>query len=205
MGQPQHINPLFPNDQGKTQKMNGLKIHWNVYPGTLDTHWSDRSNSAAWSAFPLCGQRRWFEHEAVFFPVRATENIAELTCEKCIAEVVGSQFWIGWALDRLAEQERRAGTENRTTRVQLWNARMYSLPYGARAVFSFLPIEHPARTQEQQPVGYTENWSYIKNQKQPQKKFIVSEREIAFAYYRVTWSDGSITDDDRLIVNAHSA
>jgi len=37
------------------------------------------------------------------------------------------------------------------------------------------------------------------------KKFIVSERKIAFAYYRVTWSDGSVTDDDRLIVNSHPA
>jgi len=155
------------SNNGETRKMNSLKVHWNVYPGTLDTHWSDRSNDALFSNFPLCHQRRYSSNDAVFMPVRATETVSELTCEKCIAEVVGHQFWIVWTLDRRAEQERSAGKKDRTTRVALWNARMYSLPYGALAVFSFLPVSHPARTSEQQPAGYANGWKYLTTQKQP--------------------------------------
>jgi len=189
------VDALFPNDKGITQKMNRLKMHWS-------------RNSLVWSDIPVCGQVRLRGGNAEFLPVRVTDNMSELTCEKCIAAVVGNQFLIGWTLDRIEAQEREAGKENRTTCAELWNNHMYALPYGTLAVFSFLPIEHPARTQEPQAVGYANGWAHVKTQKQPartQNKVRISEKEIAFGYYRITWSDGSTTDEDRLIVTAHTA
>ena len=148
--------------------MNTLKVHWNIFPGILEPHWHDTSSSAVFTNFPLCHQARYRKNDAHCMPVLATEYVAELTCEKCIAAVVGDQFWIGWQLDREERTERDAGIprEQRTTRVLLWNARMYTLPYGALAVFSFLPVDHAARTTEQQAVGYARDWAYIKTQKQ---------------------------------------
>ena len=148
-------------DQGKAG-IDTLKVHWNIFPGIIEPHWHDPSNSAVWSNFPFCHQARYRKDDAVFMPVRATENVAELTCEKCIAAIVGNQFWLGWQLDR---EEKTL--EQRTTRIQLWNSHMYTLPYGALAVFSFLPIDHPARTTEKQPAGYANGWASIKSQKQP--------------------------------------
>lgn len=138
------------SNKGKSG-MNTLKVHW-LWPGTS-----------------LCGATRYNKKTRVYLPVLATENVSELTCEKCIAAVVGDQCWIGWQLEREENAQRDAGIplEQRTTRVGLWNARMYSLPYGALAVFSFLPVEHPARTTDQQAVGYRQGWAYIKTQKQP--------------------------------------
>jgi hypothetical protein len=157
-----------PIDKGK-RRMDTLKVHWNIFPGIIETNWHDTSNRAVWSNFPVCNQARYRKNDTHVMPVLATEHVSELTCEKCIAAVVGNGDWLSWQLDREENAQRDAGIalEQRTTRVTLWNARMYTLPYRALAVFSFLPVGHPARTTDKQAVGYAMGWAYIITQKQP--------------------------------------